>query len=917
MNSFCKLIPYLVVAVAFLMEACTQESQNGLSSDIKVSADREREGFLYVNASGKSAELGTKLSTAKASERPVMKVLFDYDFSIGKHEVTCEEYWKYMDAPPCEGWQRPITDITYYDAILYANARSKAEKYDTVYTYQKLKCNDRGRQCSSMEGLTFHPEVNGYRLPTEAEWVLVAGVGWNTQEGWTASNSENRLHDVCKKRSLYTDACDMVGNAMEWVNDWAGSFRDTTVTNYVGGTDGGAVGERVIKGGSFKAEPSAINLYSRGDIYSVVSATHAYYVGFRLAFGAIPNPVWLGKDGSVVAKPVVPLANAASIRSFTGTNKAKLAFRNDENGRLVYVDYSSSILSAVEIVDSLGVYHPDISPDGKMVAYSTGMEGVAGKSSIYVRALDSKNEKPVKLDVESAVIPRWRVLDSGDTVIVYVTDAGNNKTDADFLARSTWQVSYSKGKFGTPQKLLDGNYHGGISTDDRLAVTGARLLRARVADSVGTIATSAHDAIWYNGEQACNVSLSTDGSKRTLFLDFGGETGMSFVGEKYGVHEQLLIADSTGKLIQSVAAPEGYSFDHTEWVRGSESFVVASLTNLDGAHKKLALLNLKDGSMVELVSGEELWHPSMWIKPISHEESSVWTNDSVGAYYAEGQFAGGLLSQKMPMFWKYKDSIELVGLGSSRVWAGFNPESLSVRGINMGTTPCDMHCIYYLEKNYVINHYSKLKYIMISLDLDLWNTDDEMLSVNMNVVGGAGYAYDEKHDFWENGVDESFVKKILDDASDDDMAQEERMGWLSSGISRGWYDTMGNAELADDSTWSDNRITYESDMEKLRLVIELAKNNNIKVIGVIFPQSPAYSRTGAFGRHGMRRSVAKDLIEEIQKLEYEFSNFVLLDENSMGNHKYGNEMALDFDHLNDLGAVKLVRRINYAMTRFE
>ena len=159
-----------------------------------------------------------------------------------------------------------------------------------------------------------------------------------------------------------------------------------------------------------------------------------------------------------------------------------------------FVDYSNGALSVVEIEDTLNAYHPDISPDGKKVAFSTGLEGVSGKSTVYVRDLNAEGSNLVKLDVKTAAIPRWRVLENGDTVIVYVTDAGNNKDDAAFMSTSTWQVKFSKGKFGEPKKLFDGAYHGGISEDNSLAVTGARLLRAR---------TGSESEVWYNGDQAC------------------------------------------------------------------------------------------------------------------------------------------------------------------------------------------------------------------------------------------------------------------------------------------------------------------------------------------------------------------------------------------------------------------------------
>jgi len=914
--SFSKVCYFFLLALFILLVACDHELGKGFVTDFPLNEDVDHEGFVLVEATGSSTTLGTDSKSAKANERPAMEVAFDYDFSIAKHEVTCGEFYELMSIAPCANDSVPITDVNYYEAVLYANARSKAEGLDTVYSFTNVNY-DADRRCVGLDGLTFHPEVTGYRLPTEAEWVLVASAGWNTRIGWTASNSENQLHPVCEKKSRSSGICDMVGNAMEWVNDWAGSFRDTSVTNYVGAPDGGSLGERIVKGGSYINEASTISLYGRGDVYTVASATHAEYVGFRLAIGAIPNPVWLGKDGAAVVNPVVSLVNASSMRSIAGTSKVKMAFRNDENGRLTYIDYANAALSAVEIPDTLDVYHPEISPDGKRVAFCTGVEGINGKSSVYVRNLDESGSGLVKLDVESAVLPRWRILDTGDTVIVYVTDAGNNKSDADFFGNSTWQVSFADGKFGTPQKLFDGNYHGGISEDSRLAVTGARLLRARIASAGGNLQTDARDTVWYNGEQACNASLSSDGSKRTLFLDFGGDTGKEFVGKDYDVHERLLIADSTGRLIQSVASPDGFAFDHSEWARGSENFAVSTLTNVDGAHKKIALVNLKDSSVTDLVSGEELWHPSLWMKSIARVDSSGWDSDSVGFYYAEGQSEQGLLAQKMPMFWKYRNMARLVALGSSRVWSGVYADSLSVNAVNMGITPCDMHCIYFMQKNYVMNHYRKLKYLVVSLDFDLWSNNDENATIGENMVGGISFVYDANHDYWAGGVDSTFVNKVLDEASEKALQWENTLGWYASKFSQGWYNALGQAEVLGDSTWSDDELSLNGNLEKLRSVIELAANYDVKVLGVVFPQSPGYKSTGAFGRHGMRRSDAETMIQRVQDLELEYTNFLVLDENAMGDHDYNDAMAQDYDHLNYIGALKLTRQIEYKLKWFE
>ena len=66
-----------------------------------------------------------------------------------------------------------------------------------------------------------------------------------------------------------------------------------------------------------------------------------------------------------------------------------LAFRNDISGNLAYINYNDGTLSVTEIEDTLEVYHPDISPDGKHVAFCTRFEGIAGESRLYVRDLNA------------------------------------------------------------------------------------------------------------------------------------------------------------------------------------------------------------------------------------------------------------------------------------------------------------------------------------------------------------------------------------------------------------------------------------------------------------------------------------------------------------------------------------------------
>ena len=865
---------------------------------------------MPVSASDAKVTLGTDNENAKPSERPQMKVKFDYDFYMAKSEVTCGEFDRLMRAETglvlkCSNDSLPATDISYYDAVLFANAKSKAAGKDTAYTYSKSSF-DVEKHCTGLESLAFSPDKESFRLPTEAEWVFAANKFGKKKNSWTSDNSGYELHPVCAKATKKNELCDIMGNALEFVNDWMGNFRDTTYLNYVGASEGRAIGQRVVKGGSYRDASGAVNLYSRGDVYTVTSGTRADYVGFRLAYGAIPNASWAGDEGAEQTGLMTAVANFTRVRSLAGSYGVKLAFRNDVSGNLVFIDYSSGFSNIMEIKDTIEVYHPEISPDGKRVVFCTGLEGTSSKSQVYVRDLTFAGTGLQKLDFENAAIPRWRILPDGDTVIVFVSDAGDNSTDAAFKKKSTWQVSFAGEKFGTPQKLFDGAYHGGVSADGSLAVTGSKLLRARITPSNG----SARDTVWYNGEQACNVSLAKDDSRRTLFLDFGSRTGKKFVGESYRVHERLFVADKNGKLIKSVASPEGFSFDHSEWVSGLKDYAVVTFINANDAHSKIALVNLETSEIVELVQGDELWHPSFWVCPMNAAYYDKLNLDSAGMYYV-GQDAP-LITHKMNAFWTISDIVEIVALGSSRVSVGFMAQEVkSGYAFNMATIPNDMDVIATLAENYVLPHCKNLKYLIVSLDFDLWSGGKDQ-NFNKNVGGNIGFEYDKSHSYWKNGVPSQYKELNAVYANGIDYLRDfmnENHGWIY--IESGGWSVGGFNEnpIIGDPAWSNARV-WSKHLDRLKDLIDYAKKKNVVIIGVVFPQSPYYKKTGAFGRHGMLRSTAESLIDSLENWQKKYSNFVFVDENKMGDHDYTDEMAYDYDHLSYAGGQRITRKLD-------
>ena len=172
--------------------ACSENSSSvggEFSSEVSLENDAEHSGMAKVFSRGAFAVLGTNDAGAKSNERPQMKAMFDYDFSIGKREVTCGEFQKHFPKVDCGSADLPAVNVTFFDAVLLANSRSKDEGFDTAYTYT-AKAFDSDGHATNLENFEFLSEVSAYRLPTEAEWVLVASQNWNPGKGWNSNNSD-------------------------------------------------------------------------------------------------------------------------------------------------------------------------------------------------------------------------------------------------------------------------------------------------------------------------------------------------------------------------------------------------------------------------------------------------------------------------------------------------------------------------------------------------------------------------------------------------------------------------------------------------------------------------------------------------------------------------------------------------------
>ena len=153
---------WLALLFAFLLWGCSnsEDVPSPETPHAEYSLLDSLPGMVHIVSTDSSVVIGTNDSLAKQNERPQMTVEFDYDFAISRNEVTCAEYNALMKVPlACENDSVPATDMTFFDAVLYANELSKSEGRDTAYTYSSVNYNYEGH-CTGLEGYAFHPEAN-------------------------------------------------------------------------------------------------------------------------------------------------------------------------------------------------------------------------------------------------------------------------------------------------------------------------------------------------------------------------------------------------------------------------------------------------------------------------------------------------------------------------------------------------------------------------------------------------------------------------------------------------------------------------------------------------------------------------------------------------------------------------------------
>jgi formylglycine-generating enzyme required for sulfatase activity len=181
----------------------------------------------------------------------------------------------------------PQTNLTWYEAAQYCNWLSRQEGLPESY-----RPNEHGKYGSGMKPVDKYLELPGYRLLTEAEWEYACRAGTTTSRYYGRSvdllrhyasyqdNAQRRTWPVGTRKPNDYGLFDMLGNAIEWVDDpYSDGTSKVSVDSGITKPLDDSV-RRVLRGGGYFTQPVYVRSAGRTSNQPSYQST---YIGFRVA----------------------------------------------------------------------------------------------------------------------------------------------------------------------------------------------------------------------------------------------------------------------------------------------------------------------------------------------------------------------------------------------------------------------------------------------------------------------------------------------------------------------------------------------------------------------------------------------------------------------------------------------------------
>ena len=236
----------------------------------------------FVLVKGGAFTMGSPAGEVGREKEEVQHQVSLSAFYIGATEVTQAKYKLVMGTNPSnfKGDDLPVESVSWYDAVIFCNKLSEREGLSKVYAINGTS-------------VTANWSVNGYRLPTEAEWefaarggaafgsltvdAVYAGSANPNDVAWYSGDAGSMTHPVGHKKANSLGLYDMAGNVCEWCWDMYRNYSDGSQTDPVGASSGD---HRVYRGGSWSGGSSELRTAFRKGFFPSFRADG---LGFRLA----------------------------------------------------------------------------------------------------------------------------------------------------------------------------------------------------------------------------------------------------------------------------------------------------------------------------------------------------------------------------------------------------------------------------------------------------------------------------------------------------------------------------------------------------------------------------------------------------------------------------------------------------------
>jgi formylglycine-generating enzyme required for sulfatase activity len=182
----------------------------------------------------------------------------------------------------------PVTEIEWYDAVLWCNALSEMEGRTPAYYTLAARSEVYRSGRPDIENDWVDWTADGYRLPTEAEWEYAGRAGTFTEYSfgnsttgseanyWDSGDSyDNGTTPVGNYTANPLGLYDMQGNVWEWCWDWYGPYEAGPGSDPKGPVSGS---DRVVRGGGWNGDPELMRSAGRSFFYA---DGDDYGIGFR------------------------------------------------------------------------------------------------------------------------------------------------------------------------------------------------------------------------------------------------------------------------------------------------------------------------------------------------------------------------------------------------------------------------------------------------------------------------------------------------------------------------------------------------------------------------------------------------------------------------------------------------------------